>query len=81
MLINHPKQDAKLVHVESPLLLGTEEPLSLNRYYNGDMDEFALFNRGLSQKEIRKIQAGIEILLAVEPSEKLTTTWAHLKTF
>ncbi len=79
VLINHPKQDAKLAHVQSPLLLGTEEPPNLNRYYNGDMDEFALFNRGLSQKEIRKIQAGIEILLAVEPSEKLTTTWARLK--
>lgn len=81
VLINHPKQDAKLVHVESPLLLGTEEPLSLNRYYNGDMDEFALFNRGLSQKEIKKIQAGIEILLPVDPSEKLTTTWARFKAF
>ncbi len=81
VLINHPKQDAKLVHVESPLLLGTEEPLSLNRYYNGDMDEFALFNRGLSQKEIKKIQDGIENILSVEPSEKLTTTWAFLKDF
>ena len=80
VLINHPKQDAELVHVQSSLLIGTEEPFSKNRYYNGDMDEFALFNRGLSQKEIRKIQGGIETLLSVEPSEKLTTTWARLKT-
>lgn len=80
VLINHPKQDAELVHVGSSLLIGTEEPFSLNRYYNGDMDEFALFDRGLTQKEIKKIQGGIETILTVEPSEKLTTTWARLKT-
>ncbi|MDE0635742.1 MAG: LamG domain-containing protein [Candidatus Poribacteria bacterium] len=79
VLIDHPKQDAKLVPVESPLLLGTEEPLNLNRYYNGDMDEFAMFNRGLSQKEIRKIQGGIENILAVEPTDKLSITWGTLK--
>ena len=79
VLIDHPKQDAKLVPVESPLLLGTEEPLNLNRYYNGDMDEFAMFNRGLSQKEIKKIQGGIENILAVEPTGKLSTTWGTLK--
>ena len=79
VLIDYPKKDAKLVPVESPLLLGTEEPLNLNRYYNGDMDEFALFNRGLSQKEIKKIQDGIEDILAVEPTMKLSTTWGSLK--
>ncbi|RKU14492.1 hypothetical protein C6501_08225 [Candidatus Poribacteria bacterium] len=79
VLINHPKQNSKLVPVESPLLLGTEEPLNLNRYYNGDMDEFAMFNRGLSQKEIRKIQEGIEDFLAVEPTDKLSTSWGILK--
>ncbi len=79
VLIDHPKQDSKLVPVESPLLLGTEEPFNLNRYYNGDMDEFAMFNRGLSKKEIRKIQGGIENILAVEPTDKLSTTWGTLK--
>lgn len=79
MLIDHPKQDAKLVPVGSSLLLGTEQPFELNRYYNGDMDEFALFNRGLSQKEIKKIQKGIEGILAVEQTDKLSTTWGTLK--
>ncbi len=79
VLIDHPKQEGKLVSVESPLILGTEEPLNLNRYYNGDMDEFALFNRGLTQKEIQKIQGGIEDILAVEPIAKLSTTWGRIK--
>lgn len=79
VLIDHPKQDAKLVPVESPLILGTEEPLNLNRYYNGDMDEFAIFDRGLTQREIQKIQEGIEDILAVEPTAKLSTTWGNLK--
>ena len=79
VLIDHPRQNGKLFPVESPLLLGTEEPLDLNRYYNGDMDEFAIFNRGLSEKEIKKIQRGIEDILAVEPNAKLSTTWANLK--
>ena len=76
VLIDHPAEDGKLVPVESPLLLGVEEPLDLNRYYNGDMDEFALFNRGLSQKEI---QEGIEDLLAVKPDGKLSTKWGTVK--
>ena len=79
VLIDHPKEDGKLVHVEAPLLLGTEQPFNLNRYYNGDMDEFAMFNRGLSKKEIKKMQGGIENILTVEPTDKLSTTWGFLK--
>lgn len=79
VLIDHPKDDGKLVPVESHLLLGTEEPFNLNRYYNGDMDEFALFNRGLTKKEINNIQEGIEDILTVKPSGKLSTTWGALK--
>ena len=79
VLIDHPKQDGKLVPVESPLLLGTEEPFRLTRYYNGDMDEFAMFNRGLSEKEIKDIQGGIADVLPVEPTDKLSTTWGILK--
>lgn len=56
-----------------------EEPPALNRYYNGDIDEFALFNRGLSQDQIKKIQGGIQDILAVGPESKLPTTWGHLK--
>ena len=78
-LVDYSPEDGKLYPVESPLLLGTEEPLNLERYYNGDMDEFAIFNRGLSHQEIRKIQRGIKKILAVEPTDKLSTTWGTLK--
>ena len=79
VLIDHPNQNEKLFPVESPLLLGTEEPLNLNRYYNGEMDDFAIFNRGLSEKEIRMVQNGIQDLLPVEPTEKLPIIWGLLK--
>ena len=36
--------------------MGVEEPLNMNRYYNVDTDDFAIFNRGLSQNEIKKAQ-------------------------
>ena len=79
VLIDYPKTGDKLVPIDAPLMLGTEEPPNLNRYYNGDIDEFALFNRGLSQDEIKEIQGGIQEILAVEPTAKLSTTWGTLK--
>lgn len=79
VLIDYPIEDGKLFPVESPLILGTEEPLNLNRFYNGDMDEFAIFNRGLTQKEISEIQQGIEDILVVDPIAKLSTAWGTLK--
>ena len=51
VLIDYPKTGDKLVPIDAPLLLGREDPPALNRYYNGIIDEFALFNRGLSQDE------------------------------
>lgn len=79
VLINYPNQNEKLFPVESPLLLGTEEPINLNRFYNGEMDEFAIFNRGLTEKEIGMVQDGIRDLLPVEPTEKLPIVWGRLK--
>ena len=69
-----------LVPIDAPLMIGMEEPPALNRYYNGVIDEFALFNRGLSQDEVKEIQeSSIQEILAVEPDEKLPTTWGVLK--
>ncbi len=80
VLIDYPRARANLKPVESPLLLGTEEPFALNRYYNGDIDEFVIFNRGLSENDIKKLQAApVETILAVDPSAKLSTTWGTLK--
>ena len=79
VLIDYPKTGDKLVPIDAPLMLGTEEPPALNRYYNGVIDEFALFNRGLSQDEIKEIQGGIQEILAVDPDAKLPMTWGLLK--
>ena len=51
----------------------------MNRYYNGDTDDFAIFNRGLSQDEIKKVQAGVKEIMAIDPQAKLQTVWGRLK--
>ena len=80
VLIDHPKQNDKLVPNNDPLLVGTE--LNLKRYYNGVMDEWALFSRGLTQKEVKEIMDGIQGLMAVEKTKaKLTTTWSNIKVY
>ena len=68
---------AGVLHIRPYCL--TKEPPALNRYYNGIIDDFALFNRGLSQDEIKEIQDGIQEILAVEPDAKLPITWGYLK--
>ena len=42
------------------------------------MDEFGLYNRALTEKEVELDAKGV--FLSVEPETKLTTTWGHLKT-
>jgi hypothetical protein len=42
------------------------------------MDEFQLYDRALTEKEIALVFKGI--FLSVEPQAKLTTTWGRLKT-
>lgn len=48
------------------------------RWYAGLMDEYYLFGRALSADEIKQVMDGE--FLAVEPSDKLTTTWGNIKT-
>ena len=42
------------------------------------MDEFGLYDRALTEKEVQTVFKGIS--LSVESQAKLTTTWGHLKT-
>jgi len=78
VLIDYPKQDDKLVPNNDPLILGTE--LNMKRYYNGVMDEWVLFDRGLTQEEIKELMDGLQNILVVEGTEaKLTTTWGNIK--
>lgn len=47
------------------------------RWFDGLMDEFYIFNRALSEDEIQEVMDGE--FLAVQPQDKLTTTWGGLK--
>ncbi len=69
-------------------LNANEDPLRIaqdcdreNYIFAGIIDEARLWNRALSEDEIRSyMDAGVEAL-AVEPTSKLTTIWANIKTF
>lgn len=48
--------------------------------YDGQIDDFGFFNVVLTQDEINQVMTtGLQLLTAVEPSDKLTTTWASVK--
>ena len=47
--------------------------------FDGALDEVAVFNRALSQAEIKDAMEGIDKLLAVEAADRLTTTWGQIK--
>ena len=47
------------------------------RWFVGLMDEYYLFGRALSAAEIKQVMGGE--FLAVEPADKLTTTWGYIK--
>ncbi|MFA4881055.1 MAG: LamG domain-containing protein [Candidatus Doudnabacteria bacterium] len=46
----------------------------------GSVDEVAIFNKALSEDEVNSfMNSSIDKLLSVEPTGKLTTTWANIK--
>lgn len=47
------------------------------RWYNGLLDEYFIYNRALPADEIQQVMDGV--ITAVEPADKLTTTWASIK--
>ena len=49
-------------------------------WMTGTLDDMAVFNRELSEKEINQLMKdGLETSLAIEAKEKLVTTWSRLK--
>jgi hypothetical protein len=63
---------------DKPLLVGggVERPQYV---FDGAIDEVAIFNRALSQDEIKQAMEGISKMLSVEPDGRLTTTWGRIK--
>lgn len=47
------------------------------RWFDGLMDEFFLFAREITEDEIKQIISGE--ILAVDPNDKISTTWANIK--
>lgn len=48
--------------------------------YIGSMDEIVIFNRALTQDEIKTLSKGWETAIAVNGQEKLANTWGDIKT-
>ena len=47
--------------------------------YKGILDEFMLFHRALTEKEVEHLASGPENPFAVDPKGKLSTTWGYIK--
>jgi len=61
----------------TPMRIGTDFNDEDKRFFNGIIDEVAVFNRVLSEAEIREAMKGD--ILAVDANHKLSTTWGRLK--
>ena len=76
------KDDGKV----APWVLGTGEPVAIGcgysgRYFNGIIDDVAIFNVVLELDVIKDImKKGLEGFAAVSPSGKLATAWGAIKT-
>ena len=59
------------------IVLGKDNEADI-QYLNGFIDEFAFYTRALSEDEINA-DMNKGVLFAVDPAEKLSTTWANIK--
>jgi hypothetical protein len=59
------------------MTVGTDFNEEEKRYFNGIIDEVAVFNRVLTDTEVQTAMQGD--ILAVDVSDKLATTWGGLK--
>ena len=59
------------------IVLGKDNEADI-QYLNGFIDEFAFYTRALSEDEI-KADMNNGVLFAVDPADKLSTTWASIK--
>ena len=58
---------------------GVERPQYV---FEGALDEVAVFNRALSQVEVKEVMEGIgQILAVVATEDKLSITWGKIKDF
>ena len=63
--------------ISSGICIGKDNEADI-QFLNGMVDDFAIYTRGLTEKEINQDMKGV--LTAVSPSDKLTTVWSRVKT-
>ena len=70
-------------HPTEKLHIGAMGPGGVGLGMDGSVDEVVIFNRGLTEEEVNSLmEQGLEKLLgfqAVNPHDKMATTWAGLK--
>ncbi|MCS5611856.1 MAG: LamG domain-containing protein [Candidatus Poribacteria bacterium] len=62
---------------ETTLKIGQDFNEDAKRFFNGVIDEVAIFNRALNEAEIKTVMKGD--FMAVDPTGRLSITWAKLK--
>jgi hypothetical protein len=73
----HDKKGKLLVN-DRPLKIGAD-PACAPEAFDGVIDEVVVFNRVLTRDEIKEVMEGMEKLMVVSLSDKLTTTWGKIK--
>ena len=74
------KEDAqglKLVGGNVDLRLGHRE--GSGHWYNGLIDEVAIFSVALNKKQVQEASGELAVLMAVQPEGKLATVWGRVK--
>ena len=74
-LIAEHKHGDDLAPTEMDLRIGHR--LGSNHFFNGLMDEVAIFEKALDKDEIQEVMAGL--VMAVRPVGKLSTCWSFIK--
>ena len=67
----------KLVGGSIDLRLGHRE--GSGHWYNGLLDEIAVFSVALNEKQVKEASEELSVLMAVQPQGKLTTSWGKIK--
>ena len=75
--LDSTKKLPTMAPVEHPLLVGDD---GQGNKGVGTIDELAIFNVALTEAEIKKLmEGGIQSVLAIEPFDRLTSTWGNIK--
>jgi hypothetical protein len=62
------------------MAIGSQPATTDARPFDGTIDDVAIWNRALAPDEISELMTnGIPVISAVEPGEKLATTWGNIK--